>query len=349
MQIFRKCFIFGKVNSEPPKDYDENDENQPFYDPKCKYGAPIEGAINNGYTYEELEEFYEKLKGYATYLFNKSHSATYAVITLCTMYLKTKYPAKFLAALLSMQDTEEKINLYSKLARRYNINITIPDINYSEYDFTEKDGTILYGFKSIKGVGEGSIESIIANRPFTSIEDCLNKVEKKQANKRVMFGLIKAGAFDFYNKNRYELLNELMDLRKDKDERYASIAYDEAACMTFEKEVLGTSITHTEWWDTIENKDKIEQTFVLESVSERPDKNGNLMGFANLSYQGVIIPALIFSRLYNKTRFSWDANEVETITIRGERSDKNIIVKDVLGVTTKATKDSSMELDEGIV
>ena len=102
MEIFRKCFIFGKKNCEPPKDYDETDENQPYYDPKGKYGKEILGGINNGYTYEELAEFYEKLKGYCSYLFNKSHSASYSVITLCTAYLKTYYGPQFFAALLSL-------------------------------------------------------------------------------------------------------------------------------------------------------------------------------------------------------------------------------------------------------
>lgn len=68
MELARRLFIYGKINSEPPADYDESNVNQPIYDPKGKYGAPVLGGINNGYTEEELTEFWEKLKGYASYL-----------------------------------------------------------------------------------------------------------------------------------------------------------------------------------------------------------------------------------------------------------------------------------------
>lgn len=344
MEIFRKCFIFGKINSNPPSDYDETNINQPFYDPNGKYGEPILGAINNGYSYEELAEFYEKLKGYASYLFNKSHSASYAVLTLCTMFLKKKTTAKFFAALLSMQDKEEKIDLYSKTAFKYNIKVTTPNVNYSNYDFTEREGNILYGLRSIKGIGENSISSIIKNRPYTNIEDMLNKIEKKLVNKRVMVGLIQSGAFDFYNINRYETLNELMDLRKDKDDRYVSILYDKTACMEFEKDTLGTSLTYAPWWDKINNKDIFEQTFSIESIREKPDKNNNLMGFVNLKYETESIPALIFSSIYKKQREIWLSKDITTLTIRGKKDGSNIIVTELISFENKECDDFDVDI-----
>jgi DNA polymerase-3 subunit alpha len=335
MEIFRKCFIFGKVNSELPEDYDETDINQPYYDTKGKYGDPILGGIHCGYTIEELEDFYEKLKGYASYLFNKSHSATYAVITLCTMFLKIKYPAKFLAALLSMQTEEEKINTYSKVASDLGIKINTPDINKSEVDFIEDNNTILYGFKSIKGLGQASIDKILEFRPFNSLQDCIDKMTKKYANKRVLVGLISSGAFDSFNSNRYELLNEMMDIRKDKDDRYTPDMYDIESCVALEKKFLGTSLSYDEWWNTILDGDNFEQTFSLIDVTEKLDKKNNMMAFATLSIQGTEIKTLIFSSIYNKTKFSWDSNVVDKITIQGKRSGNNIIVNSVIDVITK--------------
>ena len=209
MKLFRKCLIFGKLNCEPPEDYDEDNDDQPYYDPEAKYGEEIPGALKNGYTYKELSEFYNKLKGYASYLFNKSHAACYAIVTLCTMYLMKNYTAKFIAALMSMQTAPEKINLYTKLAESYGIKINHPDINRSDFDFTEKNGEILYGFNLIKGVGEASIDKIIETRPFDNMNDMLEKVEKKFSNKRVMYALILSGAFDFENNNRYQLREQI--------------------------------------------------------------------------------------------------------------------------------------------
>jgi DNA polymerase-3 subunit alpha len=197
MELARRLFIYGKINAPKPVDYDEENLDQPIYDPTGKHGAAVKGGINNGWTEAELKDFWEKLKGYASYLFNKSHSASYGILTLCTMYLKRFYRAKFFAALLSMQNSEDKINLYVKTAKDYGINIKAPDVNNSQNDFIELNDEILYGLKTIKGVGSASIPNIIANRPYKNIQDCIDKLDSKSSNKRIGMGLIKAGAFDF--------------------------------------------------------------------------------------------------------------------------------------------------------
>ena len=348
MKICRQCLIFGKKNCEPPKEYTEEEINHPFYDPKGKYGDEILGAINNGYTYEEMEDFWNKLKGYANYLFNKSHSATYSVITLCTMYLKAKYPAKFLAALLSMQSKPEKIELYSKVAKSKGIQVKVPNINESQKDFCEVNGDILYGFNSIKGVGETSIPNIIECQPYNDVEDFINKLGKKIANKRVLTGLIKSGAFDIFNNNRYELFNQIYDIRKDKDDRYIPSMYNENICIHFEKEVLGTSLTYEEWWDTILDGDNFEQTFTLNKVQEKRDKKERLMCNAELSYQDTIIPTIVFSSIYNKTYSYWNPNEIKSITISGKKDKNKILVNDVLSVDL-LEDNNDIEIDENII
>lgn len=332
MELARRLFIYGKINSNPPADYDESNVNQAIYDPKGKYGSPVLGGINNGYSEEELTEFWEKLRGYASYLFNKSHSACYAVITLCTMYLKQKYTSKFLAALLSMQSKEEKIKLYSDTAKSYGINIITPDANRSDYDFIENNNNIIYGLKSIKGVGEASIDYIINNRPYASLSDAIEKVPKKFMNKRVLTGLIKAGAFDYQNKNRYELLNEMMDIRKDKDERLNINEYDKLVCMKLENEVLGTSITYTPWFDTIEEGDAFIQTFELKSCTTRRDRNNLEMAFPKLIIDGQEIDALVFARTYKNNKMCFK-NDIKKIKVKGRKSDKKIIIDDVMDFT----------------
>ena len=332
MELARRLFIYGKINKTAPDDYDESNLNQCIYDPKGKHGAPVLGGVNNGYTELELTEFWNKLKGYASYLFNKSHSACYAIITLCTMLLKKRNTGKFFAALLSMQSTVEKIDLYSKTVKGdYHIDITTPDVNLSNYDFTEIDGRILYGLKTIKGVGENSITEIIANRPYNDISDALDKVSKKQMNKRVLGGLIKAGAFDFQSDNRYELLNNMMDIRKDKDERYIPSMYSHLSCMSLEKEFLGTSITYTPLWDSLDKDTLLNQEFDLISTTEKRDKKGNMMGFVKLSLQGIEIDALVFSSTYCKNISKFDNVITDKVTLRGKKDGKGkFIVSSVI-------------------
>ena len=112
---------------------------------------------------------------------------------------------------------------FERVQSENGFNLYGQHVNPSMYDFIERNGSILYGLRSVKGLGENSIANIIENRPYTSIQDCLDKMDKKHANKRVMFGLIKSGAFDFYNTNRYELLNELMDIDSFSYELFKSL------------------------------------------------------------------------------------------------------------------------------
>lgn len=334
MEIFRKCFIYGKVNKAPDNEAELDNPNAPFYDVKKKYGPEIKGGLANGYTLEELEDFYEKLKGYASYLFNKSHSATYSIITLCTMFLKTFYRAKFFASLLTMQNDEEKVNLYSNIAKGYDIQIKTPDINNGEKGFVEKDNDILFGLGLIKGVGN-SLEEVLSYRPFTGIEDAINKIPKKAFNKRVGLALIKAGAFDFEDTNRYNLINKFYDLRKDKDDRFNESIYDKYACMNLEKEVLGTSITYSNWWDELKEKDSVVRKLTLKSISTREDKRGQQMAFVNLvDDRGLTISGMIFSSQYRKLNGVLNDQTVDTsFSITGEKTeDGRMIIKTAIPI-----------------
>lgn len=261
-------------------------------------------------------------------------SQSYGFISIATMFLKTYHRPKFFASLLSMQSTADKVDLYSKTARDYGIYTAVPDINNSSYDFTEHEGRILYGFKSIKGIGDGPIEELIANRPYSSLQDIFDKVPKKAFNKKVGVALIKSGALDSFNTNRYELLNEFMDIRKDKDDRYSPIAYDENVCMEFEREVLSTCITYVPWIDTILDGDKFEQEFELVSCSERTDKNGNMMGFPKLKIQGSIIDAIVFSRTYCNNVQAFDVDRTASLVVKGKKDGQKLIISKVIQITS---------------
>lgn len=328
MEIFRRCFIYGKKNGQPPKDYDESNLNQPYYDIDSHYGAEIPGGIANGYSEEELLTFYESLKGYCTYLFNKSHSSSYAVVTLATMLLKAKYPAQFLSATLTMSESQEDVDKYISVAKKeYNCSVKPIDINKSIYDFKAENDNIYCGFTAVKGLGSLCIDEILAKRPFSGLEDFLNKVPKKAANKKSVIALIKSGAFDFENKNRNELINKFYDLRKEDEEKLVTDIDLTECYITYEKEILGSAITYESWYDKLNDKESFrEKIFDFESLNVRKDKRGNDMGFFKLKLYGTEIDALMFSSNFRKIKFNLPAYKV---SVSGKKDNNKIIIDSI--------------------
>jgi len=140
----------------------------------------------------------EKFAGYG---FNKSHSAAYGLVSYQTAWLKTHYPAPFMAAVLSadMHNTDKVVTLIEEV-RTMKLRLDAPDVNASEYKFTVNDeGRIIYGLGAIKGVGEGPVEAITEARqdgPFKDLFDFCARVDLKRINKRTLDGLIRSGALD---------------------------------------------------------------------------------------------------------------------------------------------------------
>ncbi|MED1125393.1 DNA polymerase III subunit alpha [Bacillus atrophaeus] len=326
MALCKQWFVYGKINAAAPAGYDEDNKDQVMYDPEGKHGAPITGGINNGYDKDVLLRFWNDIEGYADYLFNLSHSACYSYITAITAHLKKYYPVQFMTALLTAEDKEEKVEKYIQVSESMGISVRVPDINLSGVDFTPMDNAILFGLGSVKGVGETSLPDIIANRPYVSIANAIERIPKKSFNKRVGLALIKSGAFDFYVENRYKGMNEFYDARKDKDDRYDTEEYNEIICGELEKSVLGAPITYKPWWDQIEPGEKVEQPMELLDVTEKTDRNGRLMAFLKLKARGSVIKGVMFSSYYAKNAGMLDTERYTHAVIKGKKDDKGSII-----------------------
>ncbi len=140
----------------------------------------------------------EKFAGYG---FNKSHSAAYAVVSFQTAWLKTHYPAEFMAATMSSDmDKTDKVVTFVEECRSMKLNLLPPDVNNGEYQFTvDEAGNIIYGLGAIKGLGEGPVESIIEARkegPFTDLFDFCSRIDARKVNKRALEALVRSGSFD---------------------------------------------------------------------------------------------------------------------------------------------------------
>ena len=160
----------------------------------------MEGSSLRGVDAEQAGGIFDLMEKFAGYGFNKSHSAAYALVSYQTAYLKQKYPAEFMAAVLSaeMHNTDSVV-VFIEECRSMGIPIVSPDVNHSQYKFVPFNETIIYGLGAIKGVGEGPLESIINARKdgdFNDIFDFCRRIDLRKANKRTLEGLIRAGAVD---------------------------------------------------------------------------------------------------------------------------------------------------------
>ncbi|MGB6063413.1 MAG: DNA polymerase III subunit alpha [Desulfomonilaceae bacterium] len=159
------------------------------------------GAARNKIDPEKATYIFELMEKFAGYGFNKSHSAAYAMVTYQTGYLKTHYPAEFMAAQLSCDaGNTDKVTLYVSECRSMKIEILPPHVNESYQDFRVVDEKIIFGLAAVKNVGEGAINSILEARaeagPFCGLQDFARRVDLRKVNKKVLESLIKCGAFD---------------------------------------------------------------------------------------------------------------------------------------------------------
>ncbi len=138
---------------------------------------------------------------------HNSHSAAYALVSYQTLWLKTHYPAAFMAAVLSadMDNTDKVVTLIDE-CRSMQLQVEPPKINRSEFRFTSQgDGVVIYGLGAIKGVGESAISAMLEARdsggPFKDLWDFCRRIDLQKANKRVLEALIRAGALDELGKD----------------------------------------------------------------------------------------------------------------------------------------------------
>ena len=180
-------------------------------------GGNITGCKAHGIAPEIAEKLFGQMESFASYAFNKSHAAAYAVVTYQTAYLKRYYPKEFLAGVLNNRiDKIEEIAKYVAYMKEKNIAVYPPDVNASKAYFSVQNGGVRFGLCALRGVGKSAMESVIEEReskgPFKDFTDFLMRCTKF-VNKRMVESLILGGAFDGFGKYRsqyYAVYEDLM-------------------------------------------------------------------------------------------------------------------------------------------
>ncbi len=171
----------------------------------------IKGAIANGIDEKVAISIFDEIMDFASYAFNKSHAAAYAVVAYQTAFLKTFYCAEYMAALMSstMDNTDKTVEYISECSDM-NIPLSPPDINKSYYCFSVEDSRIRFGLEAVKNLGHRFLVSIAEEREkngdFKDFVDFLERMNGKDLNKRGVENLIKCGAFDCFGVYRSQLL-----------------------------------------------------------------------------------------------------------------------------------------------
>ncbi len=165
------------------------------------YDHWMHGAAKNGYSEATAQRIWDDVLEFASYAFNKSHSAGYAILVMQTAWIKAYYPREYMAAVLtSYTGKTDKIVHYISACRYDGIDVLIPDINSSGNEFTPVPEGIRFGLAGIRGVGEGVSDIIVAEReangPYRDIFDFVDRIDMTKVNRRVIESLIKGGAFD---------------------------------------------------------------------------------------------------------------------------------------------------------
>ncbi|MCG9624694.1 DNA polymerase III subunit alpha [Vibrio mediterranei] len=193
-----------------------------------------EGAINNGVDGELAMKIFDLVEKFAGYGFNKSHSAAYALVSYQTLWLKTHYPAEFMAAVMTadMDNTEKVVGLVDECFRM-KLKVLPPDINAGLFRFNvNEEGAIVYGIGAIKGVGEGPINVIIEARNkgghFRDLFDFCARIDIKKVNKRVIEKLIMSGALDRLGPHRAAMMASLNDAVKAASQHHQAEAFGQA-------------------------------------------------------------------------------------------------------------------------
>jgi DNA polymerase-3 subunit alpha len=275
----------------------------------------VEGAVNKGLiSREQAGKIFDDMAKFAEYGFNKSHSASYALVTYRTAWLKVYHTPEYMAALLSSVSSDtDKVAEYIKEAKKFGVEVLSPDVNESGENFTVIGNKIRFGLSAIKGVGRAAIDSILTNRDadgnFKNLKDFICRTSSKSVNRKIYENLIKAGALDNLYEDRLSLLDQLDQVlaaskKSAKNENSQSLFgesfeeeelyisndieiipkkdFDPGLKLAFEKEVLGLYVS---------GHPLTPYKFLLESIS-----NYNISVLNELDIDKTKISGIVFNK-----------------------------------------------------
>ena len=261
----------------------------------------IERSATHNMSAKDAEALFEQILSFASYCFNRSHSAAYAFVAYQTAYLKCHYPVEYMASLLSVFSAEkDKTQMYISCCQDMGISVLPPDINKSELEFSPDGENIRFGLISVKGLGEVAIKQIIEERnkngDYKDIADFASRLDTKCVNRKTLECLSKAGAFDSFGVPRRQIFENIdniinlcqkessskqtgqVSLFSSMDESFYKssfrlegepVEFTDSEIQEFEKDILGFYVT-SHPLSSIKDKLPFLTTHTIAKVLENP-------------------------------------------------------------------------------
>ena len=262
------------------------------------------------------------------YGFNRSHSASYARLTFQTAYLKKYHFKEFYSAYmtLNINDNAKLIEAINE-AKAKQITILAPDINLSTNEFTSEEEGVRYPLVCINGVGDNAWDNIKDLRPIKDLKDLIDRRTPRCVKKNTLENLIKAGAFDYLNKPRHELLEELILYTENTEVKIEPVKKH-----VYEKESLGLYLTTSPFgkyniksFKTIDSGQNFATILEVAAIKEIKDKHGNKMAFATGTNHLDTIKMVLFASIWKQDLIK----EGDIILIKGKKDGDNILVNHI--------------------
>lgn len=297
----------------------------------------VDGATQRKVPAVKAEYIFDLMEKFAGYGFNKSHSAAYALISYQTAWLKTHFPAAFMAAVLSadMDNTDKVVGLIEE-CRQMKLQVLLPHVNTCHDEFTvANQGAIYYGLGALKGVGDAALRNIIEERQqqgeFKDLFDFCRRIDLRRTNRRVLETLVKSGSLDGLGEaqqpnNRATLLASL-------DKAIKSAEQQVNARLTGQNDIFGSAFSQVE-------SAKTESLFVLtddwskiERLSHEKDSLGLYLSGHPIEQYAIELKSLVTAQLV-------ELRNVERGRIAG-------LVSQIRILNSKRGKMAAVTLDDG--
>ena len=300
MEQERKNFIYGIVDESG--------------------NVEVPGCLRNGISEKAANEIFDQMMDFASYAFNKSHAAAYAVIGYQTAYLMHYYPVETIAAMVnSVMGISEKVAHYIKFAEGLGIQVLPPNINESYSKFTVKGNSIRFGLAAIKNVGLNVVEGIVSAREskgrFESLIDFINKIELSTIlaeNINLSDEEIKVPEIKYPDINEFSK-NNLLSMEKEMTGLYISghplDEYEKSLKMmtstTIEKifqsyESIMDGLNEDE--NLIQDNQRVIIGGILAEVNQKVTRNNSIMAFLKLEDLTGVIEVVVFPKTLDKVR-----------------------------------------------
>jgi DNA polymerase-3 subunit alpha len=314
--------------------------------------------VTRGIAEGTARKVFEQMAYFAGYGFNKSHSAAYALLSYQTAYLKSHHPAEFMAATLGCEmDSTDRVMVLVEECRRMGIPVLPPDVNTSRAQFSVTDAGIRFGMAAVKNVGRAAVDEIVKERerggPYASVVDLCRRVSHDALNRRVVEGLVAAGAMDTLHPSRrrqFEVVPMALEggarHQREKAMGQTGLFEDEAALpasdlppvpewdrntrLSREREVLGfylsahpldayrDEISAVATGDTAALRGasgEVGLLGVVSSIVRKVDKKGRNMGFVTVEDYAGTLECVLFADVFEKAKPFLEADRV--VLVRG--------------------------------